>query len=131
VVQALVDVHGVVDHVGLGQQLDLRLQDLVIAVDLLVLQKLQQREDEVPVQKRRHSGGEVVLRHGDGGERGRGDGACEGGRAGVGAQRVSLGDGDKGAAAETGWRLWCPTTRSPDEPLSIMMVSEGYRISII
>lgn len=59
------DVHGVVDHVGLGQQLNFRFQDLVVAVKLLVLQKLQQRENEVPVQEWRHTGGEVILRHGD------------------------------------------------------------------
>jgi hypothetical protein len=65
VVEALVDVHGVVHHVGFGEQLNLGLEDVVIAVQLLVLQKLQQREHQVPVQERRHPRRQVVVRHGE------------------------------------------------------------------
>jgi hypothetical protein len=45
-----VDVHGEVDHVRLGQRLDLGRQDLALGVHALHLQELQQREDQVPVQ---------------------------------------------------------------------------------
>lgn len=64
VVEALMDVHGVVDHVRFGQKLDLSLEDLVVGVNLLVLEKLQEREHEMAVQERRHLGGEVEVRHG-------------------------------------------------------------------
>lgn len=47
------DVHGVVDHVCLVEELDLRLEDLLIWVQLTFLKKLQQREDQVAVQVRR------------------------------------------------------------------------------
>lgn len=47
------DVHGIVDHVGFVKELDLGLEDLVILVELTFLEKLEKREDEVPIEIRR------------------------------------------------------------------------------
>jgi len=54
VVEALVDVHSVVNHVGVVEKVDLRLQDVVVVVELPLLQELQEREHKVPVEIRRH-----------------------------------------------------------------------------
>jgi hypothetical protein len=43
-VQILVDVHGKVHHVGLLQQRNLALHDILLIVNALVLEELQQRE---------------------------------------------------------------------------------------
>ena len=40
-VKALVDVHGVVDHVGFVEELDLLFQDLAILVETTLLEKLE------------------------------------------------------------------------------------------
>ena len=57
VVEGLVDVHGVVDHVGLVEELDLGLEDLLVGVELPLLEKLHQREHQVPVQVGRDARG--------------------------------------------------------------------------
>ena len=57
------DVHGVVDHVGVVEELDLGLQDVVVVVQLALLEELEQREHQVPVQIRSDPRGEVVGRH--------------------------------------------------------------------
>lgn len=44
------DVHGKVYHVGVVQQRNLRLLDVCLIVQLSVVQELQQRKDQVPVQ---------------------------------------------------------------------------------
>ena len=62
-IKALVDVHREVNHVCLLKQLDLSLEDLLVAVELLLLQELEQREHEVPVQVPTHPVRQVVLRH--------------------------------------------------------------------
>jgi hypothetical protein len=62
-VQAFVDIHRIVHHVRLPEKLDLRLQDLVIRIQLLVLQKLQEREHKMPVEVRRDGCCEIILRH--------------------------------------------------------------------
>lgn len=58
------DVHGVVDHVGLAQELDLRLEDLLVGVELPLLEELQDGEHQVPVEVRRDARREVVRSHG-------------------------------------------------------------------
>lgn len=58
------DVHGVVDHIGLAEELDLGLEDLVLGVELALLEELKQGEDKVAVKVRSDPGGEVVVRHG-------------------------------------------------------------------
>lgn len=58
------DVHGVVDHVGLAEELDLGLEDLVVVVELPLLEELEEGEDEVAVEVRRDARREVVVRHG-------------------------------------------------------------------
>jgi len=62
--EGLVDVHGIVDHVGAAEEADLGLQELGLRVELPLLEELQQREHQVPVQLRCHQRREVVLRHG-------------------------------------------------------------------
>jgi len=64
VVEGLVDVHGIVDHVGAAEEADLGLQELGLRVELPLLEELQQREHQVPVQLRCHQRREVMLRHG-------------------------------------------------------------------
>lgn len=49
------DVHGVVDHVGLVEELDLGLENLLIWVQLTLLKELQKREHQVSVEVRRDS----------------------------------------------------------------------------
>jgi len=63
-VEGLVDVHGIVDHVGAAEEADLGLQELGLRVELPLLEELQQREHQVPVQLRCHQRREVMLRHG-------------------------------------------------------------------
>jgi len=63
-VEGFVDVHGIVDHVGAAEEADLGLQELGLRVELPLLEELQQREHQVPVQLRCHQRREVVLRHG-------------------------------------------------------------------
>lgn len=58
------DVHGVVDHVGLVEELDFGLEDLLVGVELALLEKLQQGEDQVAVEVRRDARRQVVVRHG-------------------------------------------------------------------
>ena len=58
------DVHGVVDHVRHAQKLDLGLQDVVVLVETAFLEEFEQGEDEVAVEMRGDSRGEVVARHG-------------------------------------------------------------------
>lgn len=43
------DVHGVVDHVGLVKELDLGLEDLLIWVHLSLLQELEKGKHQMPV----------------------------------------------------------------------------------
>jgi hypothetical protein len=50
VVEGLVDVHGIVDHVGAVEEADLGLQDLRLRVELPLLEELQQGEHQVAVQ---------------------------------------------------------------------------------
>jgi hypothetical protein len=57
VVEGLVDVHGVVDHVGLVEELDLGLEDLLIGVKLPLLKELHQWEHKVPVKVGRDARG--------------------------------------------------------------------------
>jgi hypothetical protein len=63
VIETLVDIHGVIDHVGLVEKLDLRLEDLLVLMEPALLEKLQNWEDQVPVQVRRYARSEVVARH--------------------------------------------------------------------
>lgn len=63
VVEALVDVHRVVDHVRLVQELYLRFQNLLVRVHLPLLKKLQQRKHQMPVQIRSDSLRQIVRRH--------------------------------------------------------------------
>lgn len=63
VVEALVDVHRVVDHVRLVQELYLRFQNLLVGVHLPLLKKLQQRKHQMPVQIRSDSLRQIVRRH--------------------------------------------------------------------
>mgnify|MGYP003702951591 CR=1 FL=1 len=63
-VARLVDVHGAVDHVGAPEEADLRLEELLLRVEVPLLQELQQREHQVAVQVPRHPRRQVVLRHG-------------------------------------------------------------------
>jgi hypothetical protein len=63
-VERLVDVHGVVDHVRAVEEADLRLEDLLVLVELPLLQELEQRKHQVAVQLRRHERREVVVPHG-------------------------------------------------------------------
>lgn len=51
------DVHGVVDNVGLVEELDLGLEDLLIGVKLPLLKELHQWEHKVPVQVGRDARG--------------------------------------------------------------------------
>lgn len=51
------DVHGVVDHVGLVEELDLGLEDLLIGVKLPLLKELHQWEHKVPVKVGRDARG--------------------------------------------------------------------------
>ena len=48
-VETLVDVHGVINHVGLVQKLDLELEDLLIGVKLTLLEELEDGEHQVTV----------------------------------------------------------------------------------
>lgn len=57
------DVHGVVDHVGLAQELDLRLEDLLVGIELPLLEELQHREHQMPVEIWRDPRREVVRSH--------------------------------------------------------------------
>jgi hypothetical protein len=43
-IETLVDIHSVVNHVGLVEKLDLRLEDLLILMKTALLEKLQNRE---------------------------------------------------------------------------------------
>uniref|UniRef100_A0A8R7QIQ5 Uncharacterized protein n=1 Tax=Triticum urartu TaxID=4572 RepID=A0A8R7QIQ5_TRIUA len=63
-VERLVDVHGVVDHVGAAEEADLAPQDLLVGVHPALLEELQHREHQVGVHPRRHARRQVVLRHG-------------------------------------------------------------------
>jgi hypothetical protein len=62
-VEALVDIHGVIDHIRLGEKLDLGLQDLVVTVETFVLEELQEGEDEVTIEEGSDSGGKIILSH--------------------------------------------------------------------
>lgn len=57
VVKRLVDVHGVINHVGLVEELDLGLEDLLIGVKLPLLKKLEERENKMTVKIRGDSWG--------------------------------------------------------------------------
>jgi len=57
------DVHGVVDHVGLAEEIDLRLENLIIRVELFLLQKLQKGENQMAVQMGSNLRCQVVFRH--------------------------------------------------------------------
>ena len=46
------DVHGIINHVGLVEKLDFGLKDLVVLVELALLKELEKREDKVPVEVR-------------------------------------------------------------------------------
>ena len=48
-VKTLVDVHCVINHVGLVQKLDLELEDLLIGVKLTLLEELEYGEHKVSV----------------------------------------------------------------------------------
>lgn len=50
------DVHGVINHVGLIEKLDFGLEDLLIGVKLPLLKELKERENKMTVQIRRDSG---------------------------------------------------------------------------
>lgn len=63
-VERLVDVHGVVDHVGAAEEADLAPQDFLVGVDPALLEELQHGQDQMGVHPRRHARRQVVLRHG-------------------------------------------------------------------
>jgi len=62
-VEALVDVHGVVDHVGLAEEVDLRLENLVIWVELFLLQKLQKGKHQMTIQMGSNLRRQIILCH--------------------------------------------------------------------
>ena len=87
-VKLLVDVHGVVDHVGLFNQLQLGRLNVGCIVEPLAAQELQQRENQVAVQVLGHQGSEVIRR-------GRGS---------------SLAGRHACAGASAGAASWCPAS---------------------
>lgn len=56
-VKTLVDVHGIVNHVGLIKKFDLGLEDLLIGVELAFLKKFKKWEDQVAIEIRCDSRG--------------------------------------------------------------------------
>jgi hypothetical protein len=62
-VEALVYIHGIIDHIRLGEKFDLGLQDLVVTVETFVLEELQEREDEVTIEEGSDAGGKVIVSH--------------------------------------------------------------------
>lgn len=56
------NIHGVVNHVRVVEKLDLSLQNISLGIQLPLLQELQQREHKMPVQMRRYTRCQVVLR---------------------------------------------------------------------
>lgn len=63
VIEAFVDVHGVIDHVSLVEELDLGFENLVILIQLAFLEEFEERENEMPVEVGRDARGEIVKRH--------------------------------------------------------------------
>lgn len=62
-VKTLVDVHGIVNHVSLIKKIDLGLEDELIGVELALLKKFKKRKDQVAIEVRCNSRGQVVCRH--------------------------------------------------------------------
>lgn len=56
------NVHGVVDHISVVKQLDLRLQNILLGVQSSLLQEFKKREHQMTVQLRRYPRCQVVLR---------------------------------------------------------------------
>lgn len=62
-IETLVDVHGVINHVGISQQIDLPLEDLIVIVDGALLEKLQEWENQMTIEVGSDPGSQVVARH--------------------------------------------------------------------
>lgn len=62
-IKRLVNIHGVIDHVSVVEELDLGLEYVFIRVHPSLLQELQQGEDEVPVKVRSRERCQIVCRH--------------------------------------------------------------------
>lgn len=61
-IEGFVNVHGVVDHISVVKQLDLRLQNILLGVQSSLLQEFKKREHQMTVQLRRYPRCQVVLR---------------------------------------------------------------------
>ena len=62
-VKGPVNIHGIINHIGLVKQLQLSPQDILIRVKLPLLQELKQWKNQMPVQIGSDSGRQVVVRH--------------------------------------------------------------------
>lgn len=62
-IKGFVNIHGIINHIGLIKQLNLGLQDILIRVKLPFLQEFKQWENQMPIKIRRNSWRQIVVCH--------------------------------------------------------------------